>query len=475
MSPALWLPLIWILLASTRFVSQWLAILGLSGGNPGADLEDGSPLDAVVFLGLMGAGIAVLVRRKVKIGELISKNRWLTLFLIYCLVSIFWSDFPFIASKRWIKTLGHPVMALIILTEADRLEGLGRLLKRGAYIYVPLSILCIKVLPEIGRGFDRWSGRGFMNGLSLSKNELGCACMLFALGLSWILLRTRTDTNRGGRGEMAITFAFLGMIWWLFALADSATSFVCTMLGLAVMIAVGLPGVNRRPVGIYIVATLVVVGAIDEMFGAYAWVLSFLGRDPTLTDRTQVWADLISMNTNPLVGAGFESFWLGPRLAVMWSKWWWQPIQAHNGYLETYLNLGWIGVGGLAVLIVIAFRKSRRELIADVDLGRFRMAMLFVVIAYNYTEATFRGMSVMWTMFYVAAIDYPRIPAIREAIAVAPARIVRRWTASTAGLPAAWNATGRPTPVYRGANRREGAIRPGPGVQRLKGRPWITS
>ena len=40
--------------------------------------------------------------------------------MAYGLLSVLWSDFPLIAGKRWIKTLGHPVMALIILTEPER-------------------------------------------------------------------------------------------------------------------------------------------------------------------------------------------------------------------------------------------------------------------------------------------------------------------------------------------------------------------
>ncbi len=52
---------------------------------------------------------------------------------------------------------------------------------------------------------------------------------------------------------------------------------------------------------------------------------------------------------NAIVGAGFESFWISPSVQNFWRKLvgWWHPEglnEAHDGYIEVYLNLGWIGV-----------------------------------------------------------------------------------------------------------------------------------
>ena len=46
-------------------------------------------------------------------------------------------------------------------------------------------------------------------------------------------------------------------------------------------------------------------------------MVSALGKDPTLTGRTEIWGFVLGLHTNPLVGTGFESFWLGPRLTKM--------------------------------------------------------------------------------------------------------------------------------------------------------------
>ena len=154
---------------------------------------------------------------------------------------------------------------------------------------------------------------------------------------------------------------------------------------------------------------------VAEMtFGIYATTIQMLGKDPTLTDRTLLWNDLLKVQINPLLGTGFESFWLGERLQILWAARWWHPTEAHNGYLETYINLGLIGLLLLIVLLIAAFWKGRRELLRNFEFGRFRLGFLAVVIAYNWTEATFKALSPVWFVFYLIALDYPR-PQFRSA------------------------------------------------------------
>ena len=83
-------------------------------------------------------------------------------------------------------------------------------------------------------------------------------------------------------------------------------------------------------------------------------MIQLLGKDPTLTDRTLLWAELLKVDINPLFGTGFESFWLGERFRSFTASHWWAPNEAHNGYLETYLNLGLVG---LFLLIGTAHRN----------------------------------------------------------------------------------------------------------------------
>jgi exopolysaccharide production protein ExoQ len=404
---ALWLPLIWIFISCSRQPSEWLNTFGFHLG--AVSLEEGSPFDACVYFALIAAGACVLAKRRVQLSEIIRDNQWLTIFFVYCFLAILWSDFPLVAFKRWIKIMGHPILTLVVLTEPDPEEALKTLLKRCAYIVVPISILFIKYYPELGRGFSYWTGEAYNTGITLDKNALGADCLILGFFFAWYLLQIwSTGRSRQRRNEMLLSGGFLAAIWWLFSMAHSSTSLVSCVLGIAVLVFLGLRFVDRRLIGTYLVCAAIVFVLAQSMFDVWGSFLQFLGKDPTLTDRTKVWHDALQIHINPLLGAGFESFWLGDRLKIMWEKWTFRPNQAHNGYLETYLNLGLIGLFLLIGLLIATFRKSRRELLTNFQFGRFRVGFLVAIIAYNWTEGAFKNISATWFVFYLIAMDYPQ-------------------------------------------------------------------
>jgi exopolysaccharide production protein ExoQ len=410
-SSALWIPLIWLLITGSRFPSQWLA-LGSSGWTAG---EEGSPLDAVTFLALIVSGIYVLYRRRVTLGEFARNNRWLTVFLLYCLIAILWSDFPFVAGKRWFKILGHPIMALVVLTDPDPEQAVRRLLKRIAYVLVPLSICFIKYFPQYGRGFDFWTGEGYNSGATLNKNELGCLCMVLGLFFFWNALRAlKIKDRKAGRKELLLSVGFLIMIWWLLSQASSATSLTSMLVGMITIWALGLRMLNKRYIGIYLVVGILAFAVAEPIFGIYGSVVKSLGRNLTLTDRTDVWHEALKLQNDPILGVGFESFWLGDRLQKMWTKFWWRPLQAHNGYIETYLNLGVVGIVLLAGQIIGTFQKIRLDLLRRFEFGRLRLGFLLAIVVYNYTEAAFVAVSFVWTTFFLIAVDYPIVRSTRS-------------------------------------------------------------
>ena len=403
-SKALWIPLIWLLLTGSRGVSGWLNLSSTAIASP----EDGSPLDAAVFFTLMVAGYYVLRQRGVNLATFARNNRWLIAFFLYTLVSVVWSDFPFIALKRWVKILGHPIMVLIVLTEPDPLAAVKRLFKRLAFALVPLSICFLKYFPQWGRGFDQWTGEGFNSGVATNKNELGCTCLIFGMFFFWNLLQALKIPNRKTRrNELILNGGFFAVNWWLLMQASSATSFAMMILGIIVMFCVGFRFVNKRYIGAYLVVAVLLFAAMEPVFGIYATVVKGLGRNLTLTGRTDLWAAVLKLQGNPLLGAGFESFWLGPRLDGLWKEFFWHPLQAHNGYIEIYLNLGWVGILLFVGLFVGTFQKIQRDLVHRFEFARLRLGLLLAIILYNYTEAAFETLNFVWTIFFLIAIDYP--------------------------------------------------------------------
>ncbi len=406
-SGALWLPVLWLVLGCSRPVSEWLNIFGLPVSGA-ASVEEGSPLDASFYFLMTVAGFCVLAKRQVRLSEVILNNGWLIVFLLYCFISIAWSDFPFVALKRWIKILGHPIMALIVLTEPDSKEALIELMKRCAYVVVPVSILWIKYYPQLGRGFSPWGGAG-SNGIAADKNMLGADCLIVGYFFFWYLLQTwRAERSTWRRNELRLTAGFLIGIYWLFSQAHSATSFTCVIVGAVVLVLVGSRFINKNLIGTYLLGALVLLAAAELAFGISGRMSENLGRGSELSGRTVLWARLLELHTNPIVGTGFESFWLGERPRQLEGLFFFIPNEAHNGYLETYLTLGVLGVFLLIGLFVATSWKIRAELFRNFEVGRYRLGFFAVLVLYNWTEAAFRTLTPLWFVFYLIAMDYPR-------------------------------------------------------------------
>jgi O-antigen ligase len=146
---------------------------------------------------------------------------------------------------------------------------------------------------------------------------------------------------------------------------------------------------------------------IAALFASFAdlsgAVLRLLGRDATLTGRTDIWKAVLSFHTNPLIGTGYESFWLGGRIDRVATILGYKGIaEAHNGYLQIYLDLGWIGLGLLAAVIASGYCRAVEELAWNRDAGRIRLALIAAGMVASMTEAGFAAMTPVWFAFLLA-------------------------------------------------------------------------
>lgn len=407
---AVWLPTIWMFLMMSRPVSQWLAIFGFSvSGVDAAALEEGSPIDASVLFAMIVLASYVLNRRQVNISHFARENPWIMAFILYCLVAVVWSDFPFVSLKRWIKILGHPMMVLILFTEPDPAEALRRMMKRTAYVALPLSICWLKYFPKLGRDSSEWGQTGFC-GIAANKNLLGCTCLILGLFLAWQWMQIwRLDKTIWRRNELRLIAFLLLMLSYLLIKAHSSTALLSSALGGLVIVVLGFQIIDKRAIGAY--AVVVVISAVTAQltFDVYGKIVDFTGHGATIEGRAELWHTLLGMARHPLFGEGFESFWLGGRLQTLWAQYWWHPTEAHNGYLETFLNLGLVGLILLMGVILSTFRKCWIELLRNFEWGRFRMGVLVAILAYNWTEAAFKALHLAFFAFYIIAVNFKKL------------------------------------------------------------------
>lgn len=400
-SRALWLPVIWLWIVGSRPLSDWLSIwFGVSTSGPvGLDAQlDGSPIDAFFALVLLAAGVAVLFNRRQKAVSMLKDCAPLLIYFLYCLISSLWSPFPDVAFKRWVKADSDLVMVMIVVTDPRPILALQRLFSRVGFVLLPASIFLIRYTIW-GRGWGP-DGSPTNTGVTTNKNELGVITFFVALGALWTcidLLRSKRKLNRKRRLIAQGTLLAFGIA--VLQQAHSSTSVACLILGSFLILATSFSFFRKRPSRAHaLFLTILLLGGVSFLFGGEATVAGALGRDSTLSDRTKIWAAVIPVCPNPIVGAGFESFWNGYGKFVTegLSKYERGLNSAHDGYIEVYLNLGWIGVFLIGMLLVNGYFRAQASFRSNPRVGSLMLAFIAATAIYSITEAGFRIMSPTW-------------------------------------------------------------------------------
>ena len=417
-SKALWLPIIWLATGGSRPVSEWLG-MSLLSTIPG-QLPQTSLLDQSVAGGLMLLGAIVLIRRRWKVPALLRASWPILLYFSFALVSLAWSDFPGWGFKRWIRALGDAIMALIVVTDAQPGAAFRRLYSRVGFFLLPLSVLFIRYYPKLGTSYDPWGVRE-NTGVTTDKNMLGILVFVIGLGALWQVLSLLRDKEQPHfRRRLLAQGTLLAFGIDLLFTAHSATSGACFILGAGLMLAIGRPVFRRGPAAVHVlVGTILLAGGLTVVLGGASDAARTMGRDPTLTGRTEIWKTLIPLATNPIGGAGFETFWLGPRVATFCTTMIMAgslgcPHEAHDGYLEVYLQLGWIGVGLIALILGQAYRRAAGAFRHDPALGALLVAYVVTAVAYNITEAGFRMLDPLWFFLLLSVVGANRIISLGE-------------------------------------------------------------
>lgn len=295
-------------------------------------------------------------------------------------------------------------MVMIVLTDPYPLLAIRRVFARVAFVLLPLSVLFIACFPGLGSAFSPDDNVMMYFGVTTFKNLLGMISMVLGLASVWSFLWAFEDRDMPFRRRHLIAHGVtVATAVWLIIRADSMTSLSCLLLSGAVMILVSQGWIHRSPGGVLGVVSGAIGLPLFALFiNTVGTLVHTLGRNSTLTGRTSIWKAVLSLHTNPLIGTGYESFWMGNRLQLVWNMSVKGIQEAHNGFIEMYLNLGWVGLVLLSALIVTGFRNGVIALRRDPDDGRLRLAFLTTALIYSFTEAGFRMLSPIWFAFLLA-------------------------------------------------------------------------
>jgi len=321
--------------------------------------------------------------------------------------SVLWAFRPeasFIRFVQLVMMLSALVLpAMLAARTVDLMRGMFLCFAAGAI----LNILLGHQSPD---GYT-----GFLRG----KNELG----EFA-GIA-VLLAVHEILYPGLRRVfgVAVLIAATLLLVWSESKTSFALAFICPVLAGAVW---AIRKIARVSPAITFGSALLCYAAVSSLTGFDSTYLTqLLYGDSTFTARTTIWDFVFSeIAHRPLFGWGFRSFWLvgADAPSVIQAPAWVAAMpNGHNGYYDTILELGYIGLALLMVFIFATLHAIGR--VADFERGRswMMLSLVFFIIIHNCLETSWmRGDNLLWMVFVMVAVEVARYSQALPRIIVVP-------------------------------------------------------
>ena len=375
------------------FYMQVIAFFTSLGGASGLDDAqrdlEGNLVNQVCGLITLLVPLFFFIRHKVFLSKTFYRqNAFLLLFVLCVAASISWSQDPILSLKRFVALMSVVFFAGYIAYNYS-LEKISFVLGCTIGAAAFIGLVCALVLPDIA--FISGGIRdGAFKGIFPEKNA-GARINAIAIVLLLPMIRRRNP--------WAMFSALCSLV--AIGLAQSATGLALICAGAAsywYFLTMIRLRINRSLLAFF--AATVLYGLICAfLYGNYTLLLELLGRDPTLTDRMQIW-ELLSpfIDAQMVRGYGFGAFWSSADADAFIARWGYIG-NAHSGYMETLLNGGVVQLTALGLMLVEALVKQYRAVTAD-QAAQYRASALVIIglfivtnyVAYvipNYRSAEF--------------------------------------------------------------------------------------
>src|SRR5712692_8243173 len=339
--------------------------------------------------------IVVLVRAvplRREILQVLKANKLLIVLVFFAIFSAVWSEDAGLTIRRGLAVLATTLFGLDFavrysIREQVRLFGIA--LGLAVAISVVVEIFSHGLVPTVDTSYpDAW------NGAFVQKNDFARVVVLAGI---LVLMRTRnfmvaTATVAASVGLILLCHSRTALVVFV-AMLVLLRVFRLRHRGSRALIA-GIAGV------LFVSAILSAVVDLDSMAG-------LLGRDATLTGRTNIWAmALDSIGEKPLLGYGYSAFWnVAPEADRISNILHWKVPHAHNGFIDLTLQLGLAGLALFLLVYVIAVREAMAFAYSDPgEEAMWPLAYLAFIVLYQVTESTiFVGNTILW-MVYVSTV-----------------------------------------------------------------------
>lgn len=327
------------------------------------------------------------------------------LFLLPALASIsmFWSPVSIGALRFGIMMTLTVVIAIYIS---------GRFTARQIIlaIFGACAVSVVIAIPE-SRNLDDQLG------LYTQKNIFAIRMMLAMLLSLGVALDARQPLPARGLGWILIPVTL-----YLVFIAESATALVLSLANLLVLGSIWLFWINLRHIKhlrTVVLALMFLLGLIGFLLFMnlpnnvfFQSILESLGKDATLTGRTDLWANAKRISAEqPWLGVGAEGFWqpwVGEAETILdWSyKDPGSKFSFHSVYYEVLVHLGYVGLGLMIVQIGWCFFNCVRSWATDQNIATSTFLLLGVItVITSFTESyLYSVLDINTILFFCAAI-----------------------------------------------------------------------
>ena len=382
------------------------AIIGLTFADANAlDQSDGA-FGRLLWYPVYAAILALAVFRLPRTIQLAAYSPLLVVCVLWCGLTYLWSVDPGGTMRRAIALLMTTYAGLAFAARFDWREMIERI--AGVMLVLCVITLFVVVMNPT-RGIMQEIHVGAWRGPWVEKNYLG-GVMTKGLAAALCAFAVRPSRAWLWLPTAALCFA-------LVLLSTSKTSLLISLSVIGLFTALRVYRrfpIMRVPVVFALLSA--VAGVIGLVVVAPDFAFGLIGKDPTLTGRTDIWTLLTrAIEQRPWLGYGYGVFWmdpLGPSYETRTVLQWAVPT-AHNGWFDAWLSGGAVVIGLFGLLLVTTLVLSLRRIRTGGVETYWVVLSLFFFIGFSLSESSILQQNdLSWFLFVATTVKlWAREPA----------------------------------------------------------------
>jgi exopolysaccharide production protein ExoQ len=335
----------------------------------------------------IGCSLLMLLLISTRFRQIVAVSRKPRLFLVLpaiAFISAFWSQNPSHTLAGAVSLALTTLFAVYLYVRYPG-EQLISFLSFAAAISLLMCTFAVILVPSVG--IDAYQQNAW-RGVFGQRNNCAVICVCFLV----VALNHRARAL----DQRIVRWTVLLLASVFIVMSGSRTGWALTAFAVALTFSIRLVQRMRALDRIVILMAIAapIVALIFVVAANFNQTLAMMDRDPTLTQRTVIWAEVLpSIARHPLQGYGYSAFWSGLNGESMQTVLvtGWMEGQAQDGYLDLLLQLGLLGAVPLVWMFVSGFGQAWGAVQSKVGLPQVQLAtaLLPLMLIENIGESSF--------------------------------------------------------------------------------------